>query len=145
MAEDTIDRSAIIAGLPYVKSNTECLHIHGYSSRIRSYDFLGVYGTDADLILELIEKRPELKEKIHPDYPIIKGQVVWAIHNEDAKTIEDFLARRSRLLFLDAKASIACAEGVAEIFKQELNLSDEWKQQEILRFTKLAKQYLLVK
>ena len=145
MAEDTIDRSAIIAGLPYVKSNTECLHIHGYSSRIRSNDFLGVYGTDADLILELIEKRPELKEKIHPDYPIIKGQVVWAIHNEDAKTIEDFLARRSRLLFLDAKASIACAEGVAEIFKQELNLSDEWKQQEILRFTKLAKQYLLVK
>ena len=143
MAEDTIDKSAIIAGLPYVKSNTECLHIHGYSHKIQSNDFLGVYGTDADLILELIEKRPELKEKIHPDYPIIKGQVVWAIHNEDAKTLEDFLARRSRLLFLDAKASIACAEGVAEIFKQELNLSDEWKQQEILRFTKLAKQYLL--
>jgi len=143
MAEDTIDKSAIIAGLPYVKSNTECLHIHGYSNKILPNDFLGVYGTDADLILELIEKRPELKEKIHPDYAIIKGQVVWAIHNEDAKTIEDLLARRSRLLFLDAKASIECAEGVAEIFKQELNLSDEWKQEEVLGFTKLAKQYLL--
>ena len=34
MAEDTIDKSAIIAGLPYVKSNTECLHIHGYSHKI---------------------------------------------------------------------------------------------------------------
>lgn len=143
MAEDTIDKSAIIAGLPYVKSNTECLHIHGYSNKILPNDSLGVYGTDADLILELIEKRPELKEKIHPDYPIIKGQVVWAIHNEDAKTLEDFLARRSRLLFLDSKASIECAKGVAEIFKQELNLSDEWKQEEVLRFTKLAKQYLL--
>ena len=143
MAEDTIDKSAIIAGLPYVKSNTECLHIHGYSHKIRSNDFLSVYGTDADLILELIEKRPELKEKIHPDYPIIKGQVVWAIHNEDAKTIEDFLARRSRLLFLDAKASIECAAGVAEIFKHELNLSDEWQQEEVLDFTKLARQYLL--
>jgi len=44
---------------------------------------------------------------------------------------------------LDAKASIECAEGVAEIFKHELNLSDEWKQEEILRFTTLANQYLL--
>ena len=143
MAEDTIDKAALIAGLPYVKSNTECLHIHGYSNNIRPNDLLGVYGTDADLILALIEKRPELKEKIHPDYPIIKGQVVWAIHNEDAKTIEDFLARRSRLLFLDAKASIECAESVAEIFQHELNLSDEWKQEEILRFKTLANQYLL--
>ena len=143
MAEDTIDKSAIIAGLPYIKSNTECLHIHGYTTNVKPNDFLGDYGRDADLILDLIEKRPELKKKIHPDYPIIKGQVVWAIHNEDAKTIEDFLARRSRLLFLDAKASIDCAEGVAEIFKHELNLSDKWKQQETLNFTKLANQYLL--
>lgn len=143
MAEDTIDKAILIAGLPYVKSNTECLHIHGYTTNIKSNDFLGVYGTDADLILALIEKRPELKEKIHPDYPIIKGQVVWAIHNEDAKTIEDFLARRSRLLFLDAKASIECAESVAEIFQHELNLSDEWIKKEILRFTTLSNQYLI--
>ena len=143
MAEDTIDKAVLIAELSNVKSNTKNLHIHGYTTNIKPNDFLGVYGTDADMILELIEKRPELKEKIHPDYPIIKGQVVWAIHDEDAKTIEDFLARRSRLLFLDAKASIVSADGVAEIFKQELNLSDEWKKEEILRFTKVAKQYLL--
>ena len=129
--------------LPNVKSNTENLHIHGYTTNIKSNDFLGVYGTDADLILALIEKRPELKEKIHPNHSIIKGQVIWAIQHEDAKTIEDFLARRSRLLFLDAKASIECAESVAEIFKNELNLSDEWKQKEILRFTTLARQYLI--
>ena len=143
MAEDTIDKAAIIAELPYVISNTECLHIHGYKPNIEPNDFLSVYGKDADLILELIEKRPELKENIHPNHQIVKGQVVWAIQHEDAKTIEDFLARRSRLLFLDAKASIECAEGVAEIFTQELNLSDEWKKEEIHRFTKLAKQYLL--
>ena len=143
MAEDTIDKAILIAGLPNVKSNTENLHIHGYTTNIKPNEFLGVYGTDADLILALIKKRPELKEKIHSDYSIIKGQVVWAIQHEDTKTIEDFLARRSRLLFLDAKASIECAEGIAEIFKQELNLSDEWKQEEILRFTKVANQYLL--
>lgn len=142
MAEDTIDKVAIIADLPNIKSNTEFLHIHGYTTNIQPNNFLGVYGTDADFILELVEKRPELKDKIHPDYQIIKGQVVWAIQNEDAKTIEDFLARRSQLLFLDAKASIQSADNVAEIFKQELNLSDEWKKNEIIRFTKLANNYL---
>ncbi len=142
MAEDTIDKVAIIADLPNIKSNTEFLHIHGYTTNIQPNNFLSVYGTDAVLILELVEKRPELKDKIHPDYQFIKGQVVWAIQNEDAKTIEDFLARRSQLLFLDAKASIQSADNVAEIFKQELNLSDEWKQNEILRFTKLANNYL---
>lgn len=143
MAKDTIDKAAMIAKLPLVKSHTEYLNIHGHKTNIKPNDFLGVYGTDADLILDLVEKRPELKEKIHPEYQIIKGQVVWAIKNEDAKTIEDFLARRTRLLFLDAKASLQSATIVAEIFKQELNLSDEWKQEEILRFTKLANQYLL--
>ncbi|NRA10869.1 MAG: glycerol-3-phosphate dehydrogenase/oxidase [Crocinitomicaceae bacterium] len=143
MAEDTIDKAAMIASLPNVKSHTEYLNIHGHKTNTKPNEFLGVYGTDADLILDLVEKRPELKEKIHPEHQIIKGQVVWAIQNEDAKTIEDFLARRTQLLFLDAKASIQSANIVAEIFKQELNLSDEWKQQEILRFTKLAHQYLL--
>ena len=143
MAEDTIDKAAMIANLPHIKSDTEYLNIHGHKPNIKPNDFLGVYGTDADLILDLVEKRPELKEKIHPEHQIIKGQVVWAIQNEDAKTVEDFLARRTRLLFLDAKASIQSANIVAEIFKQELNLSDKWKQEEILRFTKQANQYLL--
>lgn len=145
MAEDTIDQVVQLTGLSHVKSNTENLNIHGYSTNKCAQDFLGVYGTDANLIIELIDKRPELKEKIHPNHKIIKGQVVWAIQSEDAKTIEDFLARRSRMLFLDAKASIECAECVAEIFKQELKLDDNWKHEEILRFTKLANLYLLHK
>lgn len=143
MAEDTIDKAALIAHLANVKSKTEYLSIHGHKTNIKLNDFLSIYGTDADFILDLVEKRPELKEKIHPDYEIIKGQVVWAIQNEDAKNIEDFLARRTQFLFRDAKACIQSASIVAEIFKQELNLSNEWKQAEIIRFIKLANQYLI--
>ncbi len=143
MAEDTIDKAAMIVNLPNVKSDTEYLNIHGHKTNVNPNDFLSVYGTDADLILDLAEKRPELKEKIHPEHTIIKAQVVWAIKNEDAKTAEDFLARRTRLLFLDARASLECISVVADIFKQELNLSEEWKQEEILRYTKHANKYLL--
>jgi len=143
MAEDTIDKAAMIAGLANIKSQTEYLNIHGHKTNIDPNDFLGVYGTDAALILSLAQKRPELNQVIHPNHPIIKAQVVWAILHEDAKTIEDFLARRTRLLFLDARASIEAAPVVAEIFKQELNLTEAWKSEQIASFTQLAEQYLL--
>ena len=143
MAEDTIDKAAMITNLPDIKSDTEYLNIHGHKTNIDSNDFLGVYGTDADLIMDLVKKRPELKEKIHPEHSIIKAQIVWAIKNEDAKTVEDFLARRTRLLFLDARASLECTNIVAEIFKQELNLDEEWKQEQVIRYTKHAQLYLL--
>ena len=143
MAEDTIDKAAMIANLPDIKSDTEYLNIHGHKTNIDPNDFLGVYGTDADLIMDLVKKRPELKEKIHPEHSIIKAQIVWAIKNEDAKTVEDFLARRTRLLFLDARASLECTNIVAEIFKQELNLDEEWKQEQVISYTKHAQLYLL--
>ena len=142
MAEETVDKAAKLANLPEVKSITASLKIHGHRISTEPNHLLSIYGSDAELILELIQQRPELGEKLHPKHLINKAQVVWSIHNEDAKTIEDFLARRSRLLFLDAKASIQCATAVAEIFKQELNHTKEWKQQQIVAFTKLANQYL---
>lgn len=42
-----------------------------------------------------------------------------------AETIEDVLARRVRLLFLDARAAIDSARKVAEIFAQELGWDAE--------------------
>jgi glycerol-3-phosphate dehydrogenase len=38
------------------------------------------------------------------------AEVAWAIRYEMARTIDDVLARRVRLLFLDARAAIASCE-----------------------------------
>ncbi len=143
MAEDVVDQAAMIASLTPVKSDTEFLNIHGHKTNVDPLEPFAIYGTDADLIKKLIKEQPELGEKIHPSYNIIKAQIIWAIQHEDAKTIEDFLARRTRLLFLDAKAAIKAAPIVAQIFKTELNLSDEWEINQLEEFTKHAKQYLL--
>lgn len=143
MAEDVVDQAAMIASLDSVKSDTEFLNIHGHKPNVDPNELLAIYGTDADLIKELIKKRPELGDRIHPNYPIIKAQVIWAIEQEDAKNIEDFLARRTRLLFLDARASIQASEIVADIFKTELNKSETWKQNQITAFNKHANKYLI--
>lgn len=64
------------------------------------------------------------------------------IENEMAITVEDVLARRTRLLFLDAKAAIKNAPIVAQRMAVILNKDEEWIQAEIDNFTQLAKNYL---
>ncbi len=143
MAEDVVDQAAMIGSLALVKSDTEFLNIHGHKTNVEPSDDFAIYGTDADKILQLIKNTPELGDVIHPNHNIVKAQIIWAIEQEDAKTIEDFLARRTRLLFLDAKASIEAAPLVADVFANALIKNDVWKKQQIGDFTKLATGYLL--
>jgi len=60
-----------------------------------------------------------------------------------ARTVEDVLARRMRILFLDAKASIKAAPIAAEIIAEELGFSKKWQDEQVALFTHLAKEYLL--
>jgi glycerol-3-phosphate dehydrogenase len=59
-----------------------------------------------------------------------------------ARTLEDVLARRTRALFLNAKAAIAMAPEVARIMAAELKRDQTWAQQQVGSFTALAAQYL---
>lgn len=144
MAEDVVNEAISTHNLPEKKSKTSSLSIHGNTSDkdILSSD-LWYYGSDALAIQKLYKEHPFLTETIHPNYTFTKGQVVWAAKHEMARTIEDVLARRFRLLFLDAKAAIETAPVVAAILKDELNKDDAWSQQQIEEFTALANGYLL--
>ncbi|MDO3695465.1 glycerol-3-phosphate dehydrogenase/oxidase [Wenyingzhuangia sp. chi5] len=143
MAEDVVDKVTMVTILPFVKSETEFLNIHGHRKLKSETNPLAIYGTDEKLMKRLCSSNPELKEKIHPNHPYLKVQIVWAVQKEDAKTIEDVLSRRIRLLFLDAQASIESAEIVGNLLQKELNKSTEWKEKQIIDFKKLAQQYLL--
>ncbi len=72
-----------------------------------------------------------------------KNQIVWAVREEMALTIEDVLARRSRSLFLNAQESLNLAPIVAKIMAEELNENQDWIDQQIEQFTQLTQNYLL--
>ncbi|HET7118720.1 MAG TPA: glycerol-3-phosphate dehydrogenase/oxidase [Hanamia sp.] len=144
MAEDTINKAIKISGLTFVKCSTQDLKIHGYqNSGIINNDVLQIYGSDEAEIRNLISKNPELAEPLFPQNMYIKAQVVWAVREEMARTVEDVLARRLRVLFLDAKLAIDMAVGVAKIMAEELNRDDEWQQQQLHDFVIVANNYLL--
>ena len=60
-----------------------------------------------------------------------------------ARTVEDALARRTRALFLDARASIEMAPAVAEILAAELNKDAQWQRDQVSQYRELASGYLL--
>ena len=71
------------------------------------------------------------------------SQVVWGARHEFAMTVEDVLARRTRSLFLDARASIESAPRVATVLAGELGQDDAWAAEQVRRFQELARGYLL--
>lgn len=64
------------------------------------------------------------------------------IENEMAVCVEDVLARRTRLLFLDARKAIQAAPFVAGQMAAVLHKNEAWIQSEVDSFTAFAKQYL---
>lgn len=143
MAEDSVDKLIEVAGLPGKKSVTRSLPIHGSRQENGYQGPLSVYGTDEENLLDLVRENPELGESLSPRMKIIKAQVVWAVREEMARNIEDFLARRSRALLLDARESMNMAAGVARIMARELDKNMDWEADQIAGYSKLAKNYLL--
>jgi len=142
MGEKTIDKAIQSAGLNYSQSKTRDLKIHGWQECASDTHF-SVYGTDTEEIKKLIKADASLSEKIHPAHPYTKAEIKWFIENEMAMTVEDILARRLRLLFLDAHAAIEAAPAVAEMLAASASTSEDWKRQQIEEFNKLASGYLL--
>ena len=143
MAKSAVDNAAFTGKLPKKICVTESLPLHGFVNDHKNDNSLSIYGSDAEAIRQLMNEQPGLKELIHPGLPYTKAMVVWAVRQEMAMTVEDVLARRMRVLFLDAKAAIDAAPLVATLMSDEMNKSTQWQEQQIKDFRNIADQYLI--
>jgi glycerol-3-phosphate dehydrogenase len=142
MAEDCANQAAALAGLPKKACRTKALRIHGYEGAPEDGGALRVYGSDATGIQQLISENESLGRRLHADLPYCEAEVIWAARCEMARTVEDVLARRTRALFLNARAAIEMAPRVADLLSGELKREVQWRENQILTFKKLAAQYL---
>lgn len=116
MAEDAVNKALEVAGLWATKCVTDDLAIRPAEA------------TDGELF--------------HGDLPYTSGDVIRAVRDEMAQTVEDVLARRSRLLFLNARIAGEIAPHVAKMLADELGKDQAWCDSEVKRFTELAAEYL---
>ena len=143
MAIDAIDQAARVAGLPVRPSPTAELRLHGWRQPGGGLpDSLSVYGSDASTLSALCNERAEWNQPLHASLPYRAGEVIWAARHEAARSVEDVLARRTRLLFLNARASMEAASLAAALLAQELGREPAWQERQVCEFRKLAEGYL---
>lgn len=144
MAEDTVDKAIDVCSLPRRKCVTKKFRIHGYRKNPDLRNHLYVYGTDEERIRALIAAEPALGEKLSEKYGYTLAEAVWAVREEMALTVEDVLARRVRLLFVDAREAAAAAPKVAAAMARELGRDQAWVDEQVKNFNDLAKSYIFV-
>lgn len=144
MAEDVVNKAIPVGNLSQKKCVTKDLRIHGYKENVDRSTFSYVYGSDYEKILALQKEDSSYSEKLHPRLDNTVAEIIWAVREEMAITVEDVIARRFRALFLDARASIDIAPRVASVMAKEMNKDKDWEGNQIKNFTDLAQNYLLV-
>jgi len=143
MGEDVVDRAASVAGLPLKKSTTKNLKVHGYLKGGHPNDPLHWYGSDRLKLDQLIREDPSFSEAMSTRVHLQKVQVVWGVRGEMARSVEDILARRTRILQLDAREAIRLAPLVASIMARELGHDPTWEDQQVEEFKQVARLHLL--
>jgi glycerol-3-phosphate dehydrogenase len=86
------------------------------------------YGSRAERVAALAQARPELAARLHPEFPYIEAEVVYAAEHEMACTLRDFMARRIRFEITDWKAALQAAPRVAERMGEVLGWSEAEQQ-----------------
>ncbi|QDT07953.1 Aerobic glycerol-3-phosphate dehydrogenase [Rubripirellula lacrimiformis] len=141
MAEDCVDRAITVSGLAKKPCVTPTLHLHGYAAETNADVARSFYGSDLAAIEQLESDTPDLARRLSDDHPIHRSEVVWAVRHEMARTVDDVLARRTRLLLLDADAAVAVCGDVARLIADELGHDDAWCADQVAQFTAMARQY----
>jgi len=122
MAEQLVDHAIKSASLPSRPCRTRSLRITNSAASLKHDD-----------------------PPLHPQLYYTSADVVQAVRNEMARTVADVLARRTRALFLNARAAIDMAPTVAAIMAAEFGRDRNWQSDQVSPFVALADRYLISK
>ncbi len=141
MAEDVLTEAFSAQLLPTkqggVTNNLPLIGAQPTSTRVSAAPGLHLYGSEAAQVQALPGAQRELGGT--GTTGLTEAMVRFAARFEYARTVEDVLARRSRLLFLDARLAASLASEVANILLQETGVDPQ-----LQSFADLSQQYLTV-
>jgi glycerol-3-phosphate dehydrogenase len=153
MAQDTVD--AVVERLGESPRRRRCvtktLRLIGATTKPRDPvaqaqphgRLLGRYGTESDAVLAVAEGRPDLLRPVVSDLPYTGAELLYAVREEMACTVEDLLARRTRASIQRAHAAVAAAPAVAALVAADLGWSEATAADEAARFAKACEGELL--
>ena len=96
------------------------------------------FGSNAHAVLDLIEKDERLGKRLLSDLPYLLAEVVYACQAEMAMTLEDVLARRTRIILEDADRGAGIAPEVAALMADELGWSSDYTRAQVEKYRALV-------
>jgi glycerol-3-phosphate dehydrogenase len=129
MAEDVVNRAILIGNLNFSRCISTTLSLD--TSAMSKYRRDDIYFSSK-----------KNQSFIHNSLKITNADISYYVKYEFACNVEDVLARRTGLLFRDAKIAGECIEHIASIMKFELKQNDEWQTNQIINCRKLLKNIL---
>ena len=142
MAEETIDRGIKEGMLGKRKCVTESFRFYSNNQVLKS-ERLKIYGDKAGEIEKMIDNKPDLGDQIDPRLPYTRAEIIWICRNEMPHTLEDVLARRTRALVLDVKASLDIAPETVRLMAKELGYDEVWQEKQLEKYEQLSMNYIL--
>jgi glycerol-3-phosphate dehydrogenase len=139
MAEDGIDRAQQALGravecrtLDFPLTGAEGFWVDYWRQLAEKYALLPrtaqhlaqKFGTDAPKVLELAEQEPRWLQPLAPGSAAIQAEVVYAIREEMAQSIEDILLRRIGVQFHGWKEAAEAAPVVGQLLAREFAWSE---------------------
>ncbi len=96
------------------------------------------FGSNASTVLDLIDEDKSLRERLVPDLPYLRAEAVYACRAEMAMTLEDVLARRTRIILEDAARGVGIASDVAALIARELGWSSDQMRAQVEQYLALV-------
>ncbi|PKP52800.1 MAG: FAD-dependent oxidoreductase [Bacteroidetes bacterium HGW-Bacteroidetes-1] len=143
MAEDMLRKVEKKKFWKRTASKTRNMHIHGYVNAFDRKDPFCIYGTDKSRLLRIQNEEIDYQGFINESLQLYKAQVVYAVREEMAQTVEDVLLRRTRCLLLNARETMKVAAEVAEIMAIELQKDQQWVDGQLAAFNDVASNYVI--
>ena len=143
MGEAVVDRAAIVGGLEKRPCQTKTLRLRGWVEPGAGQVHAGARRADDGPADRPAGEGSGPDRLLHPDLPYRGHEVLRAVREEMARSVEDVLARRTRSLLLNARASIEAAPVVARLMAREMGRDEQWVQDQVSAYRDLARHYVL--
>ena len=145
MAEGTLDFANQHNLLPKKNCVSKKIRLRGAPSPaqaiVEQTQALSQYGTDASAVAMLSAQDAAGGALLDPALPYSVAEVIYAVREEMARTVEDVLSRRTRALLLDARAARRATPAVAHIMARELDYGQGWIDFQVASFDELARRF----
>lgn len=94
-------------------------------------DLLDRYGSDMQIIFEMIDERPDLGERLSHAPHYLRADVAFGVEYEGAMHLEDILLHRVRLVYEERDSGLEAMPEIADLMGEMLGWDQDTKAREM--------------